>query len=114
MCNGALRSTGPDLLRYLQAHLAPATTPMATALHTVQQPRLRAPRSEDRLCLAWNLRDISGRTFLFHSGATRGFTTFIGFCPQTRTALAALANTGPHRRGRFVQSAYLLMKQLAT
>ncbi|MBT2444997.1 beta-lactamase family protein [Streptomyces sp. ISL-36] len=111
---GALRSTGPDLLRYLQAHLAPTSTPLATALHTVQQPRLRVPRSHDHLCLAWNLREVGGRTFLFHSGATRGFTAFIGFCPQAGTALAALTNTGPHPRNRFVQTAYLLLKQLGT
>lgn len=111
---GALRSTGPDLLRYLQAHLTPTTTPLATALNTVQQPRLRLPRSPDRRCLAWNQREIGGRTFLFHSGATRGFTTFVGLCPQAGTALTALANTGPHPGGRFIQTAYVLLKQLST
>lgn len=109
---GALRSTGPDLLRYLQAHLAPRATPLSTALHTVQRPRLRAPGSQDSRCLAWNLREVGGRTFLFHSGATRGFTTFVGFCPESRTALAALANTGPRLGGRFVQTAYALLKRL--
>ncbi|MEU9034099.1 serine hydrolase domain-containing protein [Streptomyces sp. NPDC048352] len=111
---GAVRSTGPDLLRYLQALLTPADTPMAAALHTVQQPRLRVPRSQDRLCLAWNLREADGRTILFHSGATRGFTAFTGLCPQSGTAVAALANTGPRSDGRFVRTAYALLKQLDT
>ncbi|MFF5447048.1 serine hydrolase domain-containing protein [Streptomyces sp. NPDC012888] len=111
---GALRSTGPELLRYLQAHLTPTATPLATALHTVQQPRLHLPRSQDRRCLAWNLRETGGRTFLFHSGATRGFTTFVGFCPQAGTALAALTNTGPRLGGRFIQAGYVFLKELST
>ncbi|GAA1166396.1 CubicO group peptidase (beta-lactamase class C family) [Kitasatospora gansuensis] len=83
---GALRSTGRDLLRYLTAHLDPATP----ALRTVRLP------------LAWSLR----RTTYFHSGGTRGCTAFVGFDPERGTALAALANTGPFLGSRFVQTAY--------
>ncbi|GGT62632.1 serine hydrolase domain-containing protein [Streptomyces purpureus] len=109
---GALRTTAEDLLTYLHALLHPHTTPLTHALLAVQKPRLRAPRSRDHLCLAWNLRHVDGHTLLFHSGATRGFTVFAGFAPRTGTALAALANTGPRLGGRFVQCAYTTLKRL--
>ncbi|MER5866476.1 serine hydrolase domain-containing protein [Kitasatospora sp. NPDC002040] len=92
---GALRSTGLDLARYLDAHLAPAG-PLAAALTAVRLP------------LLWQHR----RSLYFHSGATRGCTAFLGFDPGRGTALAALTNTGPTLRGRFVQTAYDALRAL--
>ncbi|MEE1824592.1 serine hydrolase [Streptomyces sp. BE20] len=111
---GAVRASGTDLLHYLRAHLAPDTDALGRALREVRRPRLRLPRSADRLGLVWNCRTTAdGRDLLFHSGATRGFTALVGFCPQTATAVAALTNTGPSLDGRFVQAAYDSLKQLA-
>ncbi|WP_329571400.1 serine hydrolase domain-containing protein [Kitasatospora sp. NBC_01266] len=127
---GAVRSTARDLARYLGAHLAAAADQaapgadqavraddpdgLARALGEVQRPRLvhsRAPGA-DELCLVWNLRRLDGCQLLFHGGATRGFTTFIGFCPQARAGVAALTNTGPTLDGRFGQAAYQVLKSL--
>ncbi|MFJ3789945.1 serine hydrolase domain-containing protein [Kitasatospora sp. NPDC090091] len=111
---GAVRAGGTDLLRYLRAHLAPGDGELGAALRDVRQPRLRLPHSADRLCLVWNHRRTGGRDLLFHSGGTRGFTAFVGFCPQTATAVAALANCGPALDGRFVQAGYEALKQLSS
>lgn len=112
---GALRSSGRDLLRYLRAHLEPDRLPQLTAaLRQVQQPRVGVPRSSDRLCLIWNLRRIADHDVLFHAGATRGFTSFVGFSPRTRTAVAALTNTGPGLAGRFIQTSYDFLRRLTT
>ncbi|WP_327682748.1 serine hydrolase domain-containing protein [Kitasatospora sp. NBC_00458] len=111
---GAVRAGGADLLRYLTAHLEPDDSGLGRALRDVGRPRLRLPHSADLLGLVWNLRRTAdGRDLLFHSGATRGFTALVGFCPQTATAVAALTNTGPSLDGRFVQSAYDIFKLLA-
>ncbi|MFJ9951663.1 serine hydrolase domain-containing protein [Kitasatospora sp. NPDC091207] len=111
---GAVRAGGADVLRFLRAHLSPGEGELGRALRDVQRPRLRPARSTDRLGLVWNLRGTAdGRDLYFHSGATRGFTVVVGFCPQTATAVAALTNTGPALDGRFVQSAYDILKQLA-
>jgi hypothetical protein len=72
----------------------------------VQQPRIAKPHSRDQLCLIWNLRRRGPRDVLFHSGATRGFTAFVGFCPQAGVAVAALANNATSLRCRFIQTAY--------
>ncbi|MFD7450918.1 serine hydrolase domain-containing protein [Kitasatospora sp. NPDC059827] len=110
---GDVRAGGADLLRFLRAHLSPGEGELGRALRDVQRPRLQLARSTDRLGLVWNLRGTAdGRDLYFHSGATRGFTALVGFCPQTETAVAALTNTGPALNGRFVQSAYDILKQL--
>ncbi|OKJ13880.1 serine hydrolase domain-containing protein [Kitasatospora sp. CB01950] len=112
---GAVRSTPRDLLRFLSLHLDPAAAPtaeLAAALRDVQRPRLVKPRSEDRICLVWNLRPTAGGAVLFHSGGTRGFTTFVGFSPNRGTALAALTNAGPRVHGQFIQTAYRIFRAL--
>ncbi|MFE9662988.1 serine hydrolase [Streptomyces sp. NPDC005955] len=107
---GALRSSARDLLTTLTALLDPAASAappsLRAALADVQRPRLVLPRTDNRLCLVWNLRPRQGRPLLHHSGGTRGFTAFVGFLPRSGTALAALANTAPTPLAPFVQSAY--------
>lgn len=113
---GALRSTATDLTRYLAAHLDPAVVAppsLATALVEVRRPRLLRPDTGDRLCLVWNLRPRADHDLIFHGGATRGFTSFVGFSPQAGIALAALVNTTPGPRGTFVQTAYETLRALA-
>ncbi|MFI9816986.1 serine hydrolase domain-containing protein [Saccharothrix variisporea] len=111
---GALRSTAPDLLRYLTALLDPDATPLAAALVDVARPRLVRPGTTDDMCLVWNRRARPGRTLLFHAGATRGFTAFAGYSPESGTALVALANSAPGLRTPFVQRSYLALRTLAT
>ncbi|MFD5430757.1 serine hydrolase domain-containing protein [Kitasatospora sp. NPDC127067] len=107
---GAVRASGSDLLRYLQAHLGQKGGELGTPLAEVQRVRLRLPHSPDELCLVWNHRRSGGRELYFHTGATRGFTAFVGFSPTGATAVAALANTGPKRGGRFVQAGYEVLR----
>ncbi|MGQ0778938.1 MAG: serine hydrolase domain-containing protein [Pseudonocardiales bacterium] len=109
---GALRSSAQDLQRYLQAHLSPDTTALPHALYDMRQARVTKPRSKDQLSLVWNLRSYETYDLLFHSGATRGFTSFIGFSPQTQTGLAALTNTTPTLRSHFIQDAYTALKKM--
>jgi serine-type D-Ala-D-Ala carboxypeptidase/endopeptidase len=108
---GTLRSSATDLLRYLHAHLHPETTPLSTALRATQVPRV-ATKGKDRICLVWNHRSSRHGDVLFHSGGTRGFTVFVGFCPQAATGVAALVNTTPTRRRNLIPPAYSLFKTL--
>lgn len=101
---GALRSSALDVLRYLTAHLPPCTGPLGRAAAEATRPRV--PAGDHEVCLVWNLRRREGRELLFHSGGTRGCTTFAAFSPTTSTVLAALANAGPTVGSSFVQRAY--------
>jgi CubicO group peptidase (beta-lactamase class C family) len=108
---GILRSSATDLLRYLEAHLHPEATPLAAAVRATQVPRV-AGKGKDRICLVWNHRSSRYGDVLFHSGGTRGFTAFLGFCPQASTGIAALVNTMPTRRHNMIPAAYSLFKTL--
>lgn len=112
---GALRSTGQDMLRYLTALLDPAVVSgptLGAALVDVRFPRRVVPRGAPCL-LAWKLRQGAARDLVYHAGATRGFTAFAGFGPQTGVGLFALAGATPTLRNTFVQTAYEALFALA-
>ncbi|MER5862914.1 serine hydrolase domain-containing protein [Kitasatospora sp. NPDC002040] len=110
---GAVRSSGADLTHYLRAHAEGRNGRLGAALAEVQRLRLRLPGSTDRLGLVWMHRHSGDRDLYFHTGGTRGFTSFVGFSPQGPTTVAALANTGPALDGRFVQAGYDLLRAAA-
>ncbi|MBC3841287.1 beta-lactamase family protein [Streptacidiphilus sp. 4-A2] len=111
---GAVRSSAADLLRYLEALLDPGRAgALGPALAEVQRLRLVLPRTGDGLCLVWNHRRRPGHELLFHSGGTRGFSTFVGYSPATRTALAVLANCTPGLGSNLIQTAYSGFRALA-
>ncbi|WP_051825359.1 serine hydrolase domain-containing protein [Kitasatospora aureofaciens] len=110
---GAVRSSGADLLRYLRAHAVGTGGELGAALRNVQRLRLRLPHSTDRLGLVWMHRRSGGRDLYFHSGGTRGFTSFAGFSPEGPTAVAVLANTAPAPDGRLVRAGYEVLRAAA-
>ncbi|MCG8919777.1 beta-lactamase family protein [Actinokineospora sp. PR83] len=101
---GGLRSSASDMLGYLTAHLPPLTSPLGRACAEVT--RSPVPVGDHEVCLVWNLRRRADRELLFHSGGTRGCTTFAAFSPSTATAFVALVNAGPTVGNSFVQRAY--------
>ncbi|MFC8453927.1 serine hydrolase domain-containing protein [Kitasatospora sp. NPDC057223] len=125
----ALRSTADDMLRYLQAHLALEAVPLPertdaaalrTALGEVRLPRVGRRRTGARICLGWNQRSVGGSggeddedELVYHAGATRGATAFVGFSPRTQVGLAVLAGALPMRSRGFVQGAYDTLRTLA-
>ncbi|MEV4684377.1 serine hydrolase domain-containing protein [Streptomyces kurssanovii] len=107
---GAVRARPHDLLTFLEAHLAPEGVPLADALRWVRRPVLRrglGHRHEHTP--AWFRHPTDRGPMYFHSGATSGQQAFIGFCPDTGSALAALSTRRFHRRDRFVATAYGLL-----
>ncbi|GAA0917625.1 serine hydrolase domain-containing protein [Nonomuraea longicatena] len=107
---GALYSTGADLLRYLQAQLHPDTVPepLATALLTARRQR----HEDGGASLGWNVREIRGRTLLWHSGGTGGFTAFAGFSPDSAAGVAILASTAPSLRQPVIHAARRLFRSV--
>ncbi|WP_051338112.1 serine hydrolase domain-containing protein [Streptomyces flavidovirens] len=111
-CAG-VHSTPGDLLTYAEAHLTPEATPLSLPLRDVQIPQLRCGwRHRETHTLTWYHHPTPNGPLLFHSGATFGQQTFLGFHPPTQTAVAAVAT----RRGgrcRLVETAYGLLYELA-
>ena len=91
---GALRSTATDLLRFLEANLDPARSPLADQLERTQQPRLRATKRME-VGLGWLIARQPGAAspVLWHNGGTGGFRSFAAVARETNGAVVVLTNT---------------------
>ncbi|MFJ8533915.1 serine hydrolase domain-containing protein [Streptomyces sp. NPDC093591] len=109
---GAVRATPHDLLTFLEAHLDPAGSPWADALRAVRTPVLRrGPGHRHVHTMAWFRHPTDGGPMYFHSGATLGQQAFLGFRPDTGTALVALCTRRFRDRDSFIATAYALLAE---
>ncbi|MFD8154280.1 serine hydrolase domain-containing protein [Streptomyces sp. NPDC059720] len=113
---GAVRATPGDLLAFLEAHLDPAaaaTSPtLAAALRAVLRPVLRRGLTHRHVhTIAWFRHPTDGGPMYFHSGATLGQQAFLGFRPDTGTALAAVCTRRFRAHDPFVAGAYRLLAE---
>lgn len=110
---GALRATPHDLLTFLEAHLDPGRCPpLAGALHAVRTPVLRRGLGHRHVhTAAWFRHPMDGGPLYFHSGATPGQQAFLGFRPDTGTALAAVCGRRYRAHDPFVTTAYNLLAE---
>ncbi|NEB15197.1 serine hydrolase domain-containing protein [Streptomyces coelicoflavus] len=109
---GAVRSTPNDLLTFLEAHLDPARSPAAGALRAVWVPVLRRGAGHRHVhTVGWFRHPTDGGPMYFHSGATLGQQAFLGFRPDTDTALAAVCTRRFRARDPFIATAYALLAE---
>lgn len=89
---GALFSTVPDLLRFLDANLGRGEDGLVRALRLTQAPRVEAgPR---RVGLGWNISTVRGQTVVWRSSVMGGFTGFLGFAPAADAGVVLLSDHG--------------------
>ncbi|MEU0048109.1 serine hydrolase domain-containing protein [Streptomyces werraensis] len=110
---GAVRATPDDLLTFLEAHLDPDRFPPLTgALRAVRTPVLRRGFGHRHVhTVAWFRHPTDGGPLYFHSGATLGQQAFLGFRPDTGTALAAVCTRRFRSGDPFVSAAYALLAE---
>ncbi|MBT2873877.1 beta-lactamase family protein [Streptomyces cellulosae] len=110
---GAVRATPHDLLTFLEAHLGPDRCPPLTgALRAVRTPVLRRGFGHRHVhTVAWFRHPTDGGPLYFHSGATLGQQAFLGFRPDTGTALAAVCTRRFRSNDPFVSTAYALLAE---
>ena len=106
---GAIRSTAPDMLEYLEVNLHPeaikadiTSEPGSTlAAALMQQHVLRADAGGTgmKIGFAW-LFDVKAGNY-WHNGGTGGYSSFAFFNPQTDSAAIVLANNSPDHTGSF-------------
>jgi D-alanyl-D-alanine-carboxypeptidase/D-alanyl-D-alanine-endopeptidase len=89
---GALRSTGTDMLAFLELQLDEGSSPLAAAARLTHPARARMWRVH--VGLGWFHYPVRGRRYeaLFHDGGTGGFWTVCGFVPELRTSVVVLSN----------------------
>jgi serine-type D-Ala-D-Ala carboxypeptidase/endopeptidase len=90
---GALRSSANDLLTFLAAITGDSRNPLASA----QKAALEITRPTDwpfwATGLGWDIDSSGGGKIISKGGDTPGFSTFIGYRPQTGVGVVVLANT---------------------
>jgi CubicO group peptidase (beta-lactamase class C family) len=87
---GALRSTVPDLLRFLDANLGHQEAGLGRVLKLTHVPRAEARGR--RVGLGWNLSEVEGKTVVWRSSVTGGHTGFLGFSPEADTGVVLLSD----------------------
>ena len=90
---GSLRSTVNDLVTFLEANLGLRQTPLRAAMQRTHVPQTSDPEMGMDLGLGWLIADIDGRRFMWHNGATGGYSSFIGFDPEAREGIVILSNS---------------------
>ena len=104
---GALRATPHDLLTFLEAHLDPVG-----ALRAVRTPVLRRGLGHRHAhTVAWFRHPTPGGPMYFHSGAPLGRQAFLGFRPDTGTAVAAVCSRRFRHGDPFVTTAYGILAE---
>jgi hypothetical protein len=90
---GALRSSTNDLLKFLSAMMNYSKNPLADA----QKTTLMITRPTDwpfwAAGLGWDIDTMGGSKIISKAGDTAGFSSFIGYRPETGVGVVVLANT---------------------
>lgn len=89
---GALHSTAPDLLRFLDANLGRGDAGLVRALKLSQVPRADAGPS--RMALGWTVSTVRGHDVVWRSSVMGGYTGFLGFAPSADAGVVLLADHG--------------------
>jgi len=97
---GAIRSTADDMLKYLEANLAPkrADGSISGALARSHKP-LANVAPDKRIAYAWVYETKSGS--YWHNGGTGGFSSYAFFNPKGNYAAIVLVNVAVSGRGSF-------------
>jgi serine-type D-Ala-D-Ala carboxypeptidase/endopeptidase len=90
---GALRSSTNDLLNFLAAMMGYTNNPLAAAQKTALDISRPTGGAFIDSGLAWAIDTRGGGKIIWKNGGTGGYRTFIGYSPQTRVGIVALANT---------------------
>ncbi|GLQ98135.1 serine hydrolase [Dyella mobilis] len=90
---GAIRSTGADMLRYLQANMGLLPSPLLPAMQLAQTARTSAGSSTVQIGLIW-MTQHDGRQpeIVWHNGMTGGYASFIGFTSDRKHGVVILTN----------------------
>ncbi|WP_158717896.1 serine hydrolase domain-containing protein [Streptomyces sp. NRRL F-2664] len=96
---GALRSTATDLVAFVRAQWDGAPAGPAGLTEAIRLSRSVEHRRNRfaRVHLGWMAHRLhprqGGHLQIWHNGGTGGFSSFVGFDPETRVAVIALGNT---------------------
>lgn len=95
---GSLRSTVNDMLLFLEANIDPWSSPLSEALRSAHARRADMAEPDMVIGLGWIVHDTKdgkdgrARRMLWHNGGTGGYSSFIGFDPESQVGVVVLSN----------------------
>lgn len=89
---GSLRSTVNDMLRFLEANLDLESSPLREAMQAAHTRRADMPEPDMGIGLGWIVHDSEDGRILWHNGGTGGYSSFIGFDPESQVGVVVLSN----------------------
>ena len=91
---GAIKSTLPDMIRYLQANMSPEGTVLESVAPFLYTERF-AISDVFGVALGWHVSHLGDDSpdIIWHNGATGGYNAFMGFFRGTQTGVIILSNT---------------------
>ena len=90
---GALLSTVKDLLTFLEANLGLRESPLREAMEHAHAPRVEDQMLGMEIGLGWIVHDSKEGRIVWHNGGTGGYSSFIGFDPESQVGVVVLSNT---------------------
>jgi len=90
---GALHSNLNDMLQFISANLGYSESRLHAPMSSMLSITRPTGRGNLRVGLGWLIGNYSGRTVVWHNGATGGYRCFAGFARETGVGVVILSNT---------------------
>ncbi len=89
---GEIRSSGKDMLTFLSYAMGLKDSDLKSSFELTQKVNRQI---DDQLSigLAWHMTQKDDRMIIWHNGATNGFTSFVGFVPESNQGVVVLSNS---------------------
>ena len=94
---GALRSTGADMLKYLQVNMRPEDQPLEHALRESHRELFNDEKEGLASGMGWVRMQgqTLKQTIIWHNGGTGGFSSYVGFAERSGVGVVVLSNVFP-------------------
>jgi D-alanyl-D-alanine-carboxypeptidase/D-alanyl-D-alanine-endopeptidase len=91
--SGALRSTGNDLARFVQAQLGLRASELAGPMRATQRTGADRQRPDLPMGLGWFHAELPGNRIVHHAGSTPGFSAYVGMDVERSRGVVVLGNS---------------------
>ena len=89
---GEIRSSGKDMLSFLSFAMGLKDSDLRKSFELTQKVN-RQIDDGPSIGLAWHMLQKDDRIIIWHNGATYGFTSFVGFDPESNQGVVVLTNS---------------------
>ena len=89
---GEIRSSGKDMLVFLFYAMGQKDSSLKNAFELAQSSNFKA-NDDMSIGLAWITSENEGQKIIWHNGGTNGFSSFLGFDPESKQGILILTNS---------------------